>query len=107
MDSPASTSRRSSFLGASAPVFAFLRETGLLPLIFPFLAPVAETEGYDRFLASLGCIDRDIREGHHFTEPVLVGILYWFAYLRKGSTAPLRSLVNLSLDAPAAPEVKK
>ena len=67
--------------GASAPVFAFLKETGLLPLIFPFLAPVAETDEYDRFLASLGSVDRDIREGHHFEEPVLVGILYFPAVL--------------------------
>ena len=67
--------------GASAPVFAFLKETDLLPLIFPFLASVADTEAYDRFLASLGRIDRDIREGHYFEEPVLVGILYFPAIL--------------------------
>lgn len=82
--------------GAGAPVFAFLRETGLLPLIFPFLAPVAETDGYDRFLASLGCIDRDIREGHHFTEPVLVGILYFPAVLSAARDAGASALHQAS-----------
>jgi poly(A) polymerase len=67
--------------GASAPVFAFLKETGLLPLIFPFLGPVAETPDYDRFLAALGRVDRDIREGRGFEEPVLVGLLYFPAVL--------------------------
>ncbi len=67
--------------GASAPVFAFLKETGLLPFIFPFLEPVAETPAYDRFLASLGRVDQEIREGRTLEEPVLVGLLYFPAVL--------------------------
>ena len=88
--------------GASSAIFGRLNTAGLLPIIFPFLEPVAGTEHFDRFLRILARVDAAVRSGHPLDEPVLVSVLYFPALAlqaRDWSPGELFGLTEKLLDA--------